>query len=149
MKKIFSIAAMAALAMVSVNVLAADTDESTEKRGGHGPGGHHMMTPEKRVEMIDKDVTLTDEQKTALTTYYTELDAQRKANRPEEGTRPDEETMKAQMKADREAEQAKLKEVLTDEQYAAYEKALANRPAPKEGRGGRGPRPESESTTEE
>ncbi len=133
-------AAMVAVAMMTTNVMAEE--ESSER--GKGPGrGPRMMSAEDRVEMINKDVTLTDEQKTALTTYYTEQMEARKANRPEEGERPDREAMREQMEAERTAEQAKLKEVLTEEQYTAYEKAMADRPRPGDQKGER-PEPPAE-----
>lgn len=103
---------------------------------GHHKGGPGRMDASKRVEMMAEQLGLTDEQKSELLAYYTQQDSVRMANRPQKGEqpaeRPSKEEMEANMKAEREAEQAQLKNILTEEQYAKWVEAENNRPAPRE-----------------
>lgn len=96
--------------------------------GQRGP-----MTPEQMVERLDKQLTLSSEQKTKLTEVYTKQFAEMR-KMFEEGERPEPEEMRAMF----EKNEAAVKAVLNDEQKAKYEqmrKEMFNR------RPG-GPRPE-------
>lgn len=96
------------------------------------PPRRHHMNPEQmvqqRVERLDKQLSLTDEQKAEITRIYTEeMEAQHPEGKPgarmEKGERPDEEMMKArheEMKARRDATDAKIEALLTPEQAAKY-----------------------------
>lgn len=81
---------------------------------------------EKRVERLEKALSLTEEQKAEITKIYSqEMENMGKdwSAKRERGERPDEATMKArteQMKAKREATKAKIEAVLTPEQAAKY-----------------------------
>lgn len=88
------------------------------------------MDPERmvamQVERLDKDLSLTDEQKAEITKIYTEEMESMHKDKPakmEEGSTPDRDEMKAnfeKMKAQREAVDAKVQAVLTPEQQAKY-----------------------------
>ena len=62
---------------------------------GRGPGGRGMMTPEQRIEMLDKAVTLTAEQKTKIAAIYKDSAEKMKALAPEDGREKRMEMMKA------------------------------------------------------
>lgn len=106
--------------------------------------GHKNMSPKKRVEKMAKSLNLDEKQQEQLLTYYTEQEELRKANRPERGemkegekpSKPTEEQMaarKAEMEAQRAAEDAKLKSILTDEQYAKLQEMRNKQPEMGEG----------------
>ena len=81
---------------------------------------------EKRVERLDKHLSLTPEQKAEITRIFTEEMASMHKGKPEQmekGEKPDEAAMKAhweQMKAQRDAIDAKISSVLTPEQAAKF-----------------------------
>ena len=81
---------------------------------------------EKRVERLDRQLSLTDEQKAEITRIYTEEMASMHKGKPaqmEKGERPDEATMKArweEMKAQQDATNAKIEALLTPEQAAKF-----------------------------
>ena len=88
------------------------------------------MNPEQMVEMrverLDKELSLTAEQKTEIAKIYSEefksMGKEKPAKR-ERGEKPDEATMKArreQMKAERDAVNAKIEALLTPEQAAKF-----------------------------
>ena len=94
------------------------------------PPRRQDMTPEqmveKRVERLDKQLSLTAEQKAALTSIFTEEMATMQQDRQvkkEKDEKLDETAMKArrdQMKARHEATDAKVEAVLTPEQASKY-----------------------------
>ena len=75
-------------------------------------GPRERMTPEQQatrtVERLTTELKLTDKQQADLKKWYTESFKKR------------EEAMRDQMKKDREAADAELKKVLTEEQYKTY-----------------------------
>ena len=81
---------------------------------------------EKRVEHLDKMLSLTADQKAEITRIYIEEMEAMSKDRPvkmDKGERPDEAAMKAQheqMKARREASNAKIEALLTPEQAAKF-----------------------------
>ena len=81
---------------------------------------------EKRVERLDKHLGLTAEQKAAIASIYAEeMKAMNnsKSERMNRGEKPDEATMNArheQMKAQKEATDAKIEALLTPEQATKY-----------------------------
>ncbi len=136
-----SVDAMAQDSSTSATETTTDKPQKGDKKGG--PRGE--MTPAKQVERLNKQLSLTDEQQEALTTFYTEQQSAREANKPTEGTKPDEDTMKANMEAEREAEKAKLKEILTDDQYTKYEEMMSKGPQ-KGDKGGKGDKSSKKSS---
>ena len=91
---------------------------------GRGPGGRGMMTPEQRIEMLDKAVTLTAEQKTKIAAIYKDSAEKMKALAPEDGREKRMEMMKATQDA--------VRATLTAEQQAKFDAM------PRPGRGGPG-----------
>ena len=84
---------------------------------------------EKRIERLDRMLSLTAEQKAEIAKIYTEEFKARSKDKPamgamkERGEKPDEATMKArleQMKAERDAVNAKIEALLTPEQAAKF-----------------------------
>ena len=81
---------------------------------------------EKRVERLDKALSLTAEQKAEITKIYTEEMQEMGKERParkERGEKPDEATMQAhkdEMKAKQDAVNAKIESLLTPEQAAKF-----------------------------
>lgn len=88
-----------------------------------GPREH--MTPEQQatrmVERLTEELKLDENQQKELQTYFTEQFPKRQEefekNRPAPENR---EAMREKMEKEREATDAKLKEVLTEEQYNTY-----------------------------
>ena len=81
---------------------------------------------EKRVERLDRQLSLTDEQKAEITRIYTEEMASMHKDKPAQmkrGEMPDEAVMKArweEMKAQQDATNAKIEALLTPEQAAKF-----------------------------
>lgn len=81
---------------------------------------------ERRVDRLEKALSLTEEQKAEITKIYSqEMEdmAKEGPSKRERGERPDQATMQArseQMKAKREATEAKIEALLTPEQAAKY-----------------------------
>ena len=94
------------------------------------PPRRHDMNPEqmveKRVERLEKMLGLTADQKAEITRIYTEEMKAMQNDRPvkmDKGEKPDEEAMQSlrdQMKARREASDAKIEALLTPEQAAKF-----------------------------
>lgn len=88
-----------------------------------GPREH--MTPEQQatrmIERLTEELKLDENQQKELQTYFTEQFQKRQEefekNRP---TPENREAMREKMEKEREATDAKLKEVLTEEQYNTY-----------------------------
>ena len=112
-RKLTTILAAGALSLGGLVYLQAkEPGEHGPKHEHHGPGPDHMMgTP---LEPVSKDLNLTDDQKAKLQEVFK---AQREAMKdlsPEE--------RREKMKESREAMNAKIKAILTAEQYAKWEK---------------------------
>ena len=95
--------------------------------------GRNMMTPEQRVDAIDKAVTLTPDQKTKITALY--ADDQKKMQALRDAQDPD---MRTKMTDMRTEENTKIKAMLTDDQKPKYDAYIAAMPQ----RGGGGPPPQ-------
>lgn len=80
------------------------------------------MTPEQQatrtVERLTTELKLTDKQQADLKKWYTE--SFKKREEAMQKNRDNREAMRDQMKKDREAADAELKKVLTEEQYKTY-----------------------------
>ncbi|HEY5056335.1 MAG TPA: hypothetical protein VII58_09255 [Acidobacteriaceae bacterium] len=100
-----------------------------------GGGGMGRMTPEARVDAIDKAVTLTADQKTKITTLLTD-DQKKMADLRNSGD--DMQTLMPKMQAMRTEENDKIKAMLTDEQKPKYDAYLAAQPRRGGGGGGMG-----------
>ena len=85
--------------------------------------GRNMMTPEQRVEAIDKAVTLTPDQKTKIIALYTE--DQKKMQALRDAQDPDMRTKMTDMRKD---ENTKIKAMLTDDQKPKFDEYVASMP---------------------
>lgn len=85
--------------------------------------GRGMMTPEQRVEAIDKAVTLTPDQKTKIIALYT--DDQKKMQALRDAQDPDMRTKMMDMRKD---ENTKIKAMLTEDQKPKFDDYVASMP---------------------
>ncbi|MBQ9231397.1 MAG: DUF4890 domain-containing protein [Prevotella sp.] len=156
------------VALLSMTVMQAQNNEKCEcKKERKAP---KELTAEQRTDMMAKQLSLTDAQKTkvlALNKEYQDVlkgprmggprpqkpkaDAETGATEQQRPQRPQlTDAQKAefkQMKAKREEYGKKLKKILNDDQYKKYEKAQKHHGGPRHGHHGhhggpRGPRPE-------
>jgi protein CpxP len=93
-------------------------------------GGGARMTPEMRVDAIDKAVTLTPDQKTKIMEIYTA--DQQKVSDLRAAQDPD---LRAKVTAMRADENAQVKALLTPDQNTKYDAYVASLPAPGGGGG--------------
>lgn len=85
-----------------------------------GGGRGMMMKPEDRVKQLDEKLKLNDDQKTKLTTVFTEqAEAMKKMREEMQGT--DRDAMREKMQKFRADNDAKITAVLTDDQKKTYE----------------------------
>jgi periplasmic protein CpxP/Spy len=132
MHKVSLLAALAAGALLAVTpaVRAEDKPAQTERPGGPRPG-----QPGERIKKIAEELNLTPEQRTKLEAAMKE---QRDAAQGAKDLTPEE--RRAKMQENRKAMDAKIKAILTPEQYAKWEKLREqNRPAGPAGPGGEKP----------
>jgi len=86
---------------------------------GQGRGGM-MMKPEERVKQLDEKLKLSDDQKTKLTTVFTEqAEAMKKMREEMQGA--DRDAMREKMQKFRADNDTKVSAVLTDDQKKTYE----------------------------
>ena len=85
--------------------------------------GRNMMTPEQRVDAIDKAVTLTPDQKTKIIAIYS--DDQKKMQALRDAQDPD---MRSKMGDMRKDENTKIKAMLTDDQKPKFDDYVASMP---------------------
>jgi len=85
--------------------------------------GRGMMSPEQRVDAVDKAVTLTPDQKTKVLALYTE--DQKKMQALRESQDPDMRTKMMDMRKD---ENSKIKDMLTDEQKPKFDSYVVSMP---------------------
>jgi protein CpxP len=87
--------------------------------------GRQQMTPEERSKQMQTEFKLTDDQTAKVVAVYTAQAKTRDSIRT--ASNGDRQAMMQAMRPMMEASNAKLKAILTPEQYAAYEKANAER----------------------
>jgi len=90
-----------------------------QQGGGQGRGGM-MMKPEERVKQLDEKLKLSDDQKTKLTTVFTEQ-AEAMTKMREEMQGADRDAMREKMQKFRADNDTKVSAVLTDDQKKTYE----------------------------
>lgn len=98
----------------------------------------------RNVEMLEKQLSLTADQKTQvsaiLLTQSKAMDSLRNAS----GEQTDRQAMRSKMQEFQKDNQKKIMSILTDDQKKAYEKVIAERQSRMgNGRGGDGPRPDA------
>ncbi len=89
---------------------------------GGGGGGRGMMTPDQQVERLDTALTLTADQKTSIKAIFEASMKDQMALRQDTSLSDDD--RRAKMTAMREAQTAKIKAVLTDEQKTKYDEMM-------------------------
>jgi protein CpxP len=99
-----------------VSVATAQDTKAPPRRGG--------ANVEQRIERLDKEVTLTADQKAKLKTYFEAEAKKRQALR--EDTSLTREQKREKARAIGSDLQKEMKSILTSEQYAKWEKAVAN-----------------------
>ncbi len=93
--------------------------------------GMRRMTVEQRVDTLSKQLSLSDAQKAKVLDVFKEADTLRqKAFDEHQGDR---DAMRAAMDSSRTMTSAKLKTILTDDQYAQYQKILQQMPMRRRG----------------
>lgn len=90
--------------------------------------GRGMMSPEQRVEAIDKAVTLTPDQKTKIMALY--ADDAKKMQALRDAQDPD---MRSKMMDMRKDENTKVKAMLTDDQKPKFDEYVASMPTGRPG----------------
>src|SRR5262245_58412277 len=95
-------------------------DQNSGRRGKDGQGrGGQMMSPDERVAMLDKALTLTDDQKTKIKDIYTKSgEEMRAAMRDAKGDR---EGMRAKMTEMGRKTREDVRALLTDEQKKKFD----------------------------
>jgi len=86
-----------------------------------GGQGRMMMKPEERVKLLDEKLKLSDDQKTKLTTVFTEQAETMKKMREEMQGGGDRDAMREKIQKMRADNDAKVIAVLTDDQKKTYE----------------------------
>jgi Spy/CpxP family protein refolding chaperone len=137
-KSLSLLVAIGALFVAGMQAQDQNTPPSDGQRGKGGRGrGGQMMSPEARVEQLDKALTLTDDQKTKIKDIYTKAaDDMRAAMKDANGDR---EAARAKMMDMMKATRDQVRALLTDEQKKKFDEM------PQRGagdRGGRGKRSE-------
>ncbi|MCD8167422.1 MAG: DUF4890 domain-containing protein [Bacteroides sp.] len=122
---------MKVISKLLVMLLLVGGSVYAQDRPGRGPGekdSEEML--KKRTERMVKEYGLNDTQKSALETLNKEFMEKERPSMGEPGTRPSKEEMEKMQearKANRDAYNAKLKDILTPEQYENYTKKEGER----------------------
>jgi Spy/CpxP family protein refolding chaperone len=124
-------------ALFVAGVQAQDQKAPSEgRRGKDGQGRGQMMSPEARVEQLDKALSLTDEQKTKIKDIYTKAGEEMRAAMKEGGG--DREAMRGKMMERMKATQDQVRALLTDEQKKKFDEMPQRGGGDRGGRGKRG-----------
>src|SRR5262245_29446179 len=116
--KINKVSVIAALALGSF-LATSNLAMAQDQKGGQKRGGGSV---EQRMERMNEQLKLTDEQKPKVKAVLEESQKARQELRSESSGAPQERREK--MRGIMEKENKKLKEILTTEQYSKYEKML-------------------------
>ena len=116
MRKLSLIAAMALGGLVACSTLvtAQDASSTPEKKGGK-----RGMSPEQMMVRYTEQLSLTDEQKPKVKTVLEDTMKKRREIRKESGQ--DRQQMGEKMRPVMEAQNKKMKEILTADQYKKYQ----------------------------
>jgi periplasmic protein CpxP/Spy len=112
----------AILAVCAAALTAAPAMAQGGGGGGQG-GGRGMMTPDQQVERLDTALTLTADQKTSIKAIFEQSMKDNMALRSDTSLSDDD--RRAKMTAIRDAQTAKIKAVLTDDQKTKYDAMMA------------------------
>ncbi len=131
MKKLMSVA-LAAIFSLSAMVVMAQPPQ-----GGQRQQRGEQQSVEERVAQMKEQLNLTDEQCEKIVALEESRTAEQGQGRgaQAQGERPSREEMMKQMEEMQAKQTAEMKEILTDEQFAAWEKMQSER-RPQGGQGG-------------
>ena len=106
-------------------------EKTVTKDAGHKTKKEHhqpkeKVTPEEQSKQLAKELNLDDNQKARVKTLYAEQEKARSANMPvsKKGEQPGREAMEAKIKKDNDAFDAKMKGVLSADQYIKWKALL-------------------------
>lgn len=111
--RISVIAGLAVAGLLCFASAAKAQDDKAEKKGKRG-----MPTVEEQLDRINKEVTLTDDQKPKVKKVLEDMSAKRRELFQSGGSR---EEMRPKLREIQEDQDKKLKEILTADQYKKYE----------------------------
>jgi Spy/CpxP family protein refolding chaperone len=117
LNKTLALAALMAGGLFAASTLQAQDSTNTPPAGEHhgGPGGPGGMRGRPNADMMAKELGLTDDQKTQVKAALEDMQSKMKALHDDTSASP--EDKKAKFKEIRDANQAKMKEILTPEQF--------------------------------
>lgn len=124
MKKIIVNVVLAALAMGAITETNAQNTQKEKPKGGKMDGkgaGDHAA---KKLEMMKKDLNLSADQEVKVKQVFDDEEKSRKAEMANK-SESSKEDMKTKMDAQKANSDAKLKAILTDEQYKKYQEKEA------------------------
>ena len=119
MSKLSLIAAMALGGLVACSTLvtAQDASNAPEKKDGKG-----RMSPEQQLERYTEKLSLTDEQKPKVKAVLEDSAKKRREIAKESGQ--DRQQMREKMQPVMEAQNKKMKEILTADQFTKYQEMI-------------------------
>jgi periplasmic protein CpxP/Spy len=120
LNKTLAVIALAAAGLFAGNTLQAQDAPKTGDQPAPAPGGAGMRRPPLSVEAIAKQLDLTDDQKAKIKPIFEDM--QKKLAELRKDTSLSQEDRRAKLKEARDGITAKLKEILTPEQLAKWEK---------------------------
>lgn len=126
--------------MMAAGARAQDAPPQGPPPGGMGRGGM-MMDPGRRAEMMKTQLGLSDDQTTQVKAVFADEQTKMQALRDSGGDPAD---MRPKMMAIREASTAKLKGILTADQFKKYEEMMQQMRQRGPGGGGTPPPPPSQ-----
>lgn len=133
---ILAVAAALALPIASHAQDKKEDKKPAGERPPGGAGGDRRAAAEERFKKMAEDLKLTDEQKTKVQENF--RDMMQKGRELRENTALSQEDRQAKGREMRESFQAKMKEILTKEQFEKFEKQQAEF---RRGPGGERPKP--------
>jgi Spy/CpxP family protein refolding chaperone len=121
LNKTLALTALMAGGLFAASTLQAQDATNTPPAGEHhgGPGGPGGMRGRPNADMIAKELGLTDDQKAQVKAAIEDTQSKMKALRDDTSLSP--EDKKAKFKEIRDANMAKMKEILTPEQFTKWQ----------------------------
>jgi Spy/CpxP family protein refolding chaperone len=133
LNKTFALVALVAGSLFAANALQAQDSTNTPPAGEHhgGPGMRQRPNMDQMVDKMAKELNLTDDQKTKVKAAMEEQVTKMKAVHDDTNLTP--EDKRAKMKDIHDGYIAKMKTILTPEQFEKWQKHMMQRPHPPKG----------------
>jgi protein CpxP len=128
-----AVLALCTTALSTVPMMAQDTTTPAQTQGGGGQGGGRM-SPERQLEMMTTQLSLTPDQVTQVKAINDDTTKQTTALRGDSSL--DQDARRAKMMDIRKASQTKIRALLTDDQKTKYDAMVAQQAARRGGGGG-------------